>query len=343
MGQALREADPSVELLFVGSSHGPEGKIAEEAGIPFRAVPSSSMSRSLSFRNAASLMKLIAGVFRAKRILKDFGPDVVLGTGGYTTAAVLLAQWMLHGRIVVHEQNAIPGRTNRWLARIADRVCVSFDSSTSQFPKAKVVVTGMPVRREFASLPEKAEARRAFGLDTHDFTILVVGGSQGARKLNELIVDAWPMIDDGNTQILHSVGVRNFDEVKAKMGSGREKHHIAGYLDMLVAVASADIVICRGGASTIAENTAAGLPAIFIPLPSAYADHQRFNAAYVVDHSAALMFDQATLTSEVLAAAISELRSSPEKLKAMSAASASLGKFDAAGRIAEVVREVANS
>ena len=329
-----------MELLFVGSSHGPEGKIAEEAGIPFRSVPSSSLTKSLSFRNAASLMKLFIGVFRAKRILKDFRPDVVIGTGGYTTAAVLLAQRMLHGKIVVHEQNAIPGRTNRWLARIANRVCVSFDSDTSLFPKEKVVVTGMPVRKVFASLPEKAEARRALGLDTHDFTILVVGGSQGARKLNELILEVWPLIDDGNTQILHQVGARNLNEVKAKMGSGREKHHIAAYLDMPLAVASADLVIGRSGASTIAEITAAGLPSILIPYPFAYADHQKLNAAFVADHSAAIMYDQATLTSEALAAIVSELRSSPEKLNAMSAASLSLGKFDAADRIAEVVRGV---
>ena len=343
MGQALRDADAGVELLFVGSSHGPEGKIAEDAGIPFKAVPSGSLTKSLSFRNAASLMKLIAGIFRAKRILKNFAPDVVLGTGGYTTAAVLLAQWMLHGKIVVHEQNAIPGRTNRWLARIAKKVCVSFDSDISVFPKERVVVTGMPVRKEFASLPKKVEARRALGLDGNAFTILVVGGSQGAKKLNELILDVWPMIDDGNTQILHQVGVRNLDEVKAKMESNRDKHHIAAYLDMPVAVASADLVIGRSGASTIAEITAAGLPSILIPYPYAYADHQKLNAAYVADHSAAVMFDEAALTSESLVDIISELRSLPEKLNAMSEASASLGKADAANRVAEVVRSVANS
>ena len=335
MAQALREADHTVELLFVGSSHGPEGAIVAEAGIPFRAVPSSPLTRSVSVRNAASMMRLLAGVFRARRILREFGPDVVIGTGGYTTAAVLVAQRSLGGRIVIHEQNAVPGRTNRWLARIADRVCVSFDSSARWFPAGKVVVTGLPVREEFRALPEKGEARKRIGLSEDGFTVLAVGGSQGARRLNELVIGAWPLIDDGSTQVLHQVGARNIDQARESCAGG-ERYRIEAYVDMPIAMAAADLVIGRSGASTVAEIMAAGLPSILVPYPHAVADEQTANARYLADRGAALLFEERSLTPEKLAGAVIELRSSPEKLAAMAKSSKSLGKPDAARRVADV-------
>ena len=274
-------------------------------------------------------------------MLKRFGCDVVVGTGGYTTAAVLVAQRSLGGRIVIHEQNAVPGRTNRWLARRSDKVCVSVPSSAAFFPRDKVVVTGMPVRKQFAALPDKKDARRALGLDPDAFTILVVGGSQGARMLNKLVVGMWPLVDDGVTQVLHQVGERNIEEVRAKQIPNDSMYHIAPYLDMPVAMAGADLVIGRSGASTIAEITAAGLPSILVPYPYAYADHQRLNAAYLAEHNAAIVRDQDTTTCRTLATVVTELRSSPDKLSDMASASASLGKVDAAKQVAEVALSLA--
>jgi UDP-N-acetylglucosamine--N-acetylmuramyl-(pentapeptide) pyrophosphoryl-undecaprenol N-acetylglucosamine transferase len=322
----------------VGSSHGPEGKIASDAGIPFRAVPSSPLTKSISVRNAASMMRLLAGVFRARRILREFGPDVVIGTGGYTTAAVLVAQRSLGGKIVIHEQNAVPGRTNRWLSRIANRVCVSFDSSARWFPAGKVVVTGLPVRAEFGALPEKGEARRLLELREDMFTVLVVGGSQGARRLNELVIGAWPLIDDGSTQVLHQVGPRNIERTRApssKEGAAG-RYRIEAYVDMPVAMAAADLVIGRSGASTVAEIVAAGLPSILVPYPHAVADEQTANARYLADRGAALLLEEGSLTPEKLAEAVDGLRSSPDKLRAMAGSSKSLGVPEAARRVADV-------
>ena len=357
VAQALHQADPRAELLFVGSSHGPEGALAKEAGIEFRAVPSSPLTRSISLRNADSLARLVAGVFRARRILRAFGPDVVIGTGGYTTAAVLVAQRSLRGRIVIHEQNAVPGRTNRWLARIADRVCVSFDGSAGWFPAGKVVVTGLPVRREFSALPAKREARTQMGLIEDAFTVLVVGGSQGARRLNELVIGAWPSIDDGSTQVLHQVGARNIDQVpyspSSEEGAGGRSEHspssqegaggryrIEAYVDMPVAMAAADLVIGRSGASTVAEIMAAGLPSILVPYPHAVADEQTANARYLVDRGAALLLEERSLTPEKLAGALTELRSSPERLAAMAESSKSLCTPDAAHKVADVAMQL---
>ena len=319
----------------MGSSHGPEGALAKEAGIEFRAVPSSPLTRSISLRNADSLARLVAGVFRARRILRAFGPDVVIGTGGYTTAAVLVAARSLGARIVIHEQNAIAGRTNRWLARIAYTVCVTFEGSERFFPGRNVAVTGLPIRREFSSLPEKAEARRSLGLEEEAFTVLVVGGSQGAKRLNELVIGAWPLIDDGATQVLHQVGARNIDQARASAPAGG-RYRIEAYIDMPVAMAAADLVVGRSGASTLAEITASGLASILIPYPHGVSDEQTANVRYLVERGAAILIDEPSCTPEKLAQAIIDLCSSPAKLAAMSQSSKSLGRPDAARNVADV-------
>jgi len=314
--------------------------------MPFEAIPSSPLTKSVSTRNAGSLMRLAAGVFRARRIIRRFAPDVVVGTGGYTTAAVLLAQRTLRGKIVIHEQNAVPGRTNLWLARIADRVCVTFDSSAVFFPAGKVATTGMPIRSEFAAVPGKAEARIALGLSESKFTLLVGGGSQGARKLNELIINALSMFADDSTQVLHQAGERNIQEACGLLDTlyGEDvplEYRIEAYVDMPRAMAASDLVVSRSGASTIAEITASGLPSILVPYPFAYANHQKKNAEYVVGHNAAVLCEESACTPAMVADLIATLRGSPDKLAAMASASASLGKPDAARRVAEVVRSLA--
>jgi len=341
VAQALRDIDHYIELLFVGSSHGPEGDLAREAGIPFKAIPSLPLTRAFSFRNVQSLIGLAAGVPRARRILRDFAPDVAIGTGGYTTAAVLIAQRLLGGKIVIHEQNAIPGRTNRLLGIIADRVCVTFNSSADYFSAKKVVVTGMPIRKEFASLPEKPEARSKLGLRVDAFTILVIGGSQGARRLNELMFSAWPMLNDGATQVVHQVGDRNVEQARSFAEEFGSMYRVETYVDAPLAMAAADLVVCRSGASTLAEITAVGLPSIQVPYPYAYADHQKRNAEYLVSRGAAILCEEQYCTSEHLASLICELRSNSEKLGAMASASAAAGRPDAARTVAEVAMSLA--
>lgn len=345
IGQALKRAVPDVELLYVGSSHGPEGEIARNAGLEFVAIPSSSLSKALSLRNMAAFAKLALGFFRARGVLGRFRPDVVIGTGGYVSAAILLAQWSRRGKIVIHEQNARPGRTNTVLARLARKVCVTFASSVAFLPKGRVEVTGLPIRSEFCSPRAKAEARRALGMDEELFTIVVIGGSQGARKVNEIFAAAWLIVDDGRTQVLHQVGPRNLEEMQALIGEAQDKsrYHVEAYVDMPVALGSADLVISRSGASSIAEITAAGLPSILFPYPHAYADHQTGNAMYVADHEAALLCGDSSTTPEMLAGMIMELRSDSEKLAAMGAASAGLGKPDAADRVARIALDVAEA
>lgn len=320
-------------MLFVGSSHGPEGGIAAESEIPFKAVSSSPLTKSLSLKNMASLMKLGLGVFRARNILRNFGPDVVVGTGGYTTAAVLLAAKTLGLPVVIHEQNAVPGKTNRWLSKIATKVCVSLENSAAYFPQDKVAVTGMPIRREFSSVRDKADARRALGLDEDAFTIVVVGGSQGAAGVNKLVLEAWPMIDDGNTQVLHQVGQRNINSVQSPNPGS---YHVEAFIDTPTAFAAADLVISRGG-GTIAEITAAGVPSIIFPYPYHKDQHQKHNAEFLVEKGAAVMCEELVIDASHLAKVVTDLRSSRDRLAEMAAASKAVGKPDAAERVAEVV------
>jgi UDP-N-acetylglucosamine--N-acetylmuramyl-(pentapeptide) pyrophosphoryl-undecaprenol N-acetylglucosamine transferase len=258
---------------------------------------------------------------------------VVVGTGGYVSAPVIVAQKLRGGKVLIHEQNAIPGRANLWLSKFASQVCVTFEGSERFFPGGTVEVTGMPIREEFSRLPGKLEARRKLGLRDDAFTVLVSGGSQGARKLNSLMLEAWLAIDDGGAQVLHQVGPKNVDSVSAPA----DCYRVEGYLDNPAAMAAADIAVCRAGASTLAELAAAGLPAILIPYPYAYADHQTHNARHFVDKGAAILMPEDTATSAGLAEAIIELRASAEKRDNMTKAALALARPDAAKRVAELV------
>ncbi|MGI6295902.1 MAG: undecaprenyldiphospho-muramoylpentapeptide beta-N-acetylglucosaminyltransferase [Armatimonadota bacterium] len=344
IAQALQQLHPGVELLYIGSSHGPEGDIAQGAGLEFIPIPSGPISKSLSLRNMRSLAQLMTGVFRARRVLKQFNPDVVVGTGGYVTAAILLAQRTLGGKIVIHEQNAKPGRTNTLLSKIADKVCVTFDSSTAYLPKSKTEVTGLPIRSQLRHLPAKAEARQQLGLDKDLFTVVAVGGSQGAQKPNEIIAGAWPLIDDGSTQLLHQVGQRNIDNMRAHLGKPEQHphYHVEAYIDMPLGLAGADLIISRSG-GTVAEITAAGKPSILFPYPYHKDQHQKRNAEHLVEHGAAIMCEDLSTTSEQLAEIIARLRKSPGELSKMAEASKSLGKPDAADRVARIVLQVAKT
>ncbi|MDH7601997.1 MAG: undecaprenyldiphospho-muramoylpentapeptide beta-N-acetylglucosaminyltransferase [Armatimonadota bacterium] len=345
IAEALREIDPSVELLFVGSRTGPESRIAAEADISFRSVPCAPFPRSLAGSDVVGVAKIIAGFVVSLAVLRRFGPDVAVGTGGYTTVPVLLAQRTLGKPIVIHEQNAVAGRANLFLARFARRVCVTFPSSVKSFPRDKTVVTGLPIRKKFFQLPTKAEARAALGMHTDCFTILVVGGSLGARRLNDLMFEVWPKINDGATQVLHQVGASNMDQAERIKALGLAEYggnyRVEPFVDMPVAMAAADLLVGRSGASTLAEATAAGLPCILIPYPHAAADEQTANARYLAEHGAAIVFRESELTPQELAAAIIELRSSPDRLRDMSEASRALGTPNAAREVAEIVAELA--
>lgn len=254
-----------------------------------------------------------------------------------------MAQRTRRGPIAIHEQNVVPGRTNLWLARIADRVCVSFEETLAYFPTPKAVLTGMPVRREFLSLPNCASARRELGLRDDLFTVLVIGGSQGARSLNELVLGAWPLLDDCATQVLHQAGERNVKELQARAMPGRERYALVGYVNTPAAMAAADLIVSRSGAGTVSEIAAAGLPAILVPYPHHADKHQKRNAELLVWRGAAVLMQESEADPGKLADTVARLRSDREKLSSMAAASKSLAMPDAAKNVAHVVLSLAGA
>jgi UDP-N-acetylglucosamine--N-acetylmuramyl-(pentapeptide) pyrophosphoryl-undecaprenol N-acetylglucosamine transferase len=331
------------ELLFIGSRHGPEGKLVEKQGIPFESVPSGPMAGLVSLRTARSFGRFGLGVLRAYSILRRFRPDVLIGTGGYTSAGVALAEWLRGGRIVIHEQNSIPGRTNRLLARLARRVCVTFEDSLSYFPLGKTVVTGLPVRSDIVVGRERKVARESLGLDLGAFTLFVLGGSQGAKRINEMVVEAVPLLADAGLQVLHQTGEKNYEDVLSRRPDA-PGYFVRPYIDgMAAAYSAADLVISRSGASTIAEITVRGLAAILIPYPYAYAAHQAKNAEAVARAGAAVVVEERGLSGAALAGIVLDLVGDPSRLERMAQASKKLGRPDAAREIVRIVQEVASA
>lgn len=267
----------------------------------------------------------------------------MVGVGGYTSAGVAVAEWLRGGRIVLHEQNSVPGRTNRMLARLARKVCVTFEESTAYFPRGKTVVTGLPVRPDVIRGVDRRAARESLGLRPEGFVLLVLGGSQGARRINEMTLEAVPALTEAGLQVLHQSGAKNYEGVVSR------KPEAAGYLvrpyieDMAAAYSAADLVVSRAGASTIAEVAVRGLPAVLIPYPHHRDMHQMKNAEVVARAGAGLAVEEGGLAGSALAAIVLDLAGDPGRLEAMARASKELARPNAAEEIAKIVLEVARA
>jgi UDP-N-acetylglucosamine--N-acetylmuramyl-(pentapeptide) pyrophosphoryl-undecaprenol N-acetylglucosamine transferase len=275
--------------------------------------------------------------FAARRLIREFLPDVVIGAGGYVSGPVLLTAALMRIPTLVMESNALPGFTNRRLARFVDRAAVTFEASLSYF-RGKGVVTGNPVRREFFDIPPKAR-------DATRFSVLVFGGSQGARAINEAVVAALPSLDAERRKlfITHQTGEADFEKVSAgyKNAGWTEQTEVRRYIDdMVLEFAQADLIICRAGATTTAELVAAGKAAIMIPFPQAADDHQRKNAEALESAGAAHMILQPELTGERLAKEISALVNAPDDLTRMEAASRRMARGDAAAATVDLMEEL---
>jgi len=319
--------------------HGPECALARKHGFDFKGVASGPIY-GLSLRTAGSLLKLAAGSVAARRILGEFKPDVLVGTGGYTCAGVLIAGWSCGKKIVLHEQNVVPGRTNRLLSRIADKICVTFEESRRYFSESRVVVTGLPVRKDIIAGIDRQTAAERFGLDGGKRTVLAVGGSQGAVRINRLMIEAVSLLCEKGIQVIHQTGERGYGDI---VGS---KPDVQGYVilpyieDMTAAYSAADIVVSRAGASAISEITVRGLPSVLIPYPYAQGDHQAKNAQAVANAGAAMVVDEKELDGRSLAAILLDLFDNESKLQSMADASRKLAKPNAAADVAKVVIEV---
>ncbi len=332
----LKKRNPDVKILFMGGS-GPEGELARKHGLEFLELPAKGiMGRGLSGL-VTGVGWLGKGVPKAVNAVRKFGPDVVIGFGGYAGFCPVLAACLLGIPSAIHEQNSVPGVTNKILGKMVKRIFLSFPDTLSVFSSAKVVLTGNPVRSGIIKAAEKREGR------TTGKRILVLGGSQGARPINDAIIEALPVLMEAGVELVHQAGRLDFQRVRAsyettKADPAQVKEFIE---DMGTEYAACDLAICRSGATTVFEIAAAGVPAIFVPFPQATHDHQTMNATAMSDIGAAQLLPQEDLTGEGLAATALELLGNPARLNDMKNAARSFAKEFAATDIAAGLEAIA--
>lgn len=348
IARAIADIEPT-EFLYVGSKIGLENTLIPNEGIPFVTIDVRGLERKISFRNLVTLGKTAGSLLRAEQIIHKFKPDVVIGTGGFVCGPVLLAASLSGIPTLVQEQNVIPGVTNTILSRFVKCVALGYEEAADRFKRKDILVyTGNPVRKDILT-GTRDHGRALLGLDPDKFTLLVAGGSRGARSINNAMIEVHQYFRDSrDIQILHVTGDHEYDRIVGQLegidGKGRygEGSHIIPYLHhMPEALAAADLAVYRAGAVGLAELTVRGLPAILIPYPYAAEDHQRYNAQALVMCGAAKMILDKMLTGRELLEEIVHLKNDPEALKRMARASKSKGRPQAAHDIAELALSIA--
>ncbi len=335
VAKEILRRDETSEALFVGTAKGLETKIVPDNGFQLSLINSAGLKSVGLMGKIKGLSVLPKSFLEARQIIRQFRPHVVVGAGGYVSGPVLLMAAIMGVPTLVMDSNALPGFTNRQLARFVDRAALTFDESLKFFGK-KGIVTGNPVRREFFDVPRK--------LRSDLFHVLIFGGSQGARAINNAMADALARLGDfeGKLSITHQTGEADLDKIKAayaesKFGSADVRPFIS---DMFTEFGKADLVICRAGATTCAELAAAGKASIMVPLPTAADDHQRKNAEALERVGAAKMILHSDLSGERLAAEIAKLIKAPDSITAMETAAKEMGRQDAAEKTVDIIEEL---
>ena len=330
--------DVASEVLFVGTARGLEKKIVPDNGYQLSLINSAGLKNVGVVGKIKGLTVLPKSFLEARRILRQFRPHVVVGAGGYVSGPVLLMAAIMGIPTLVMDSNALPGFTNRQLARFVDRAALTFEESLPYFGK-KGVVTGNPVRKEFFEVAAKKRENM--------FNVLIFGGSQGAKAINTAMCEALPLLSDemNNLNITHQTGETDFENVRAAYEAASITNaDVRPFIsDMFVEFGNADLIICRAGATTCAEITAAGKAAIMVPFPLAADDHQRKNAEALVKAGAVKMIVQDKLSGEVLASEIRKLINSPETVTEMELAARKIAKPNAAAEAVNIIEELKRS
>mgnify|MGYP002388644592 CR=1 FL=1 len=294
----LKVRFPKAEILFVGAQDKMEMQKVPQAGYPIKGLWIAGIQRKLTLQNAMFPFKLISSLAKSYGILKQFKPDVVIGTGGFASGAVLKVASGMGIPTVIQEQNSYPGITNKLLGKKANAICVAYENLEAFFPKDKMKLTGNPVRQDLISVASKKEEAIAhFALDSHKKTLLGRGGSLGARRINQLIAKELEWLLAQNIQIIWQCGKLYFEEYKHF--SEKENVQVVAFIDRMDLVyAAADIVISRSGASSVSELCIVGKPVVFIPSPNVAEDHQTKNAKAIVDKNGALLLKESELEEQ---------------------------------------------
>lgn len=313
----LKRRLPDAEILFVGAKDRMEMQKVPQAGYPIEGLWISGLQRKLSWQNLLFPLKFISSLLKSRNIIKRFKPDAVIGTGGFASGAVVKVAGQMGIPTFIQEQNSYAGITNKMLAKNAHKICVAYDAMEQFFPKEKIVKTGNPIRDGLLNIAEyRSEGLSYFHLDSQRKTLLVLGGSLGARRINQLIEQQLPLFEQLGVQVLWQCGKLYYEEYK-KYNS--EQVRVLAFIDrMELAYAAADVIISRAGASSVSELCVVSKPVIFIPSPNVAEDHQTKNARAIADKQAAILLRESEL-NEQFANTFSKLIANEAQQEALSA------------------------
>lgn len=309
----IKSEEPNSEFLYIGTHNRMEKDIVPKNGIPFASIEIYGFSKNIikDFKTAGCLIKSYR---RCKKLIKDFNPDVVIGVGGYVTTPVIYAAKKLGYKTVIHEQNSLPGKSNRFLSKYSDLVCVSFKSSMSYFPSDKVVLTGNPCSED--ALSKDAIKKSVYGINDSRKLVLIVMGSLGSSRINDYLIHTMNLFTDKDYDVLFVTGNRSYDEVMKN--SFPNNVHVVPYIDgMTGLMKNTDLIVSRAGASTMSEIIALGLPSILIPSPYVANNHQYKNAMDLVNVNGAVMIEESDLKGDILVRKIDDILYDSNKISDM--------------------------
>ena len=333
----IKEKEPNSEILYIGTSDRMEKDIIPKLGIPFVGIEMKGLNRKNVFSNFSVIKRFLNAVKKAEKEIKKFSPDIVIGAGGYITAPVLYAAHKLKVPTLIHEQNSIPGVSNKFIGSFADKICVSLPNSLNLFPKKKTIYTGNPRSEEIINVKKKS--KKSLGFDENKKLVVFVMGSLGSTTMTEKLKELIPSFSNKNYQVLIITGKSYYDEYKDIEVSDNVK--ILPFMDDLInLLKDSDLIVSRAGASTIAEITAIGLPAILVPSPYVTNNHQYKNAKELEDNGACHIVLEDEFEKNRIINEIDKIFDDKESYLEMVENSKKLGITDSASRIYEEARKI---
>ncbi len=330
--------DRGDEVKFIGTEKGLEKDLVPKAGFDIIYIHAQGLHRGLSLKNIQTIMILKKGIEECKKIIDEEKPDLVIGTGGYVTAPLMIAGLKKKIPTAIHESNALPGKTTIWLSKKVDLIALGFDDAKKRVPDAKnAVFTGNPTKIEVSL--SKDEMKKKLGIKGK--MVLVFGGSQGAKKINDTMVEFINENKQLGYEVIYATGPKNYDDVISEINVENKNFKIEKYIyNMNEVMRAADLVVCRSGALTVTEIAVVGVPAIMIPFPFAAENHQYFNAKTLENVGAGIIIEEKDLTKEKLEKAIEDIIFDDEKLEAMAKNAKSVGDNKALERIEKELEKI---
>lgn len=344
IANALKAKRPDARILFVGALGRMEMQRVPAAGYDIVGLPVCGFDRKHLWRNIAVLWKLAKSQLKARHIIKEFRPQVAVGVGGYASGPTLKVAGMMGIPTLIQEQNSYAGVTNKLLAQKAEKICVAYEGMERFFPAGKIIMTGNPVRQDLLDRQtDRNEAIRSFGLDPEKKTILIIGGSLGARTINQCVLSHLDLIRSSGVQFIWQTGKIYIDDARRRVAEARELPmlHVTDFISRMdLAYSAADLVISRAGAGSISEFCLLRKPVVLVPSPNVAEDHQTKNALALVDKGAALYVKDSEAQEKMLATAIDAVNDAP-RLRTLSENIAKLAFYNSADRIADEVLALA--